>query len=365
LKKSLNEGGDLTASWPSGRRALWACIVALLLSGCAQLGYYAQAVQGQYALLSDARPVDDWLADSTLSPALKARLEQALLIRDFATRELGLPDNASYRQYADLTRPFVVWNVVATPELSMTPLRWCFPVAGCVSYRGYYNEAQAQAYASLLQGDGFDVQVVGVPAYSTLGWFDDPLLSTFVHYPNAQLARLMFHELAHQMLYVAGDARFNEAFATAVEEAGMQRWVALQGDAAIGDTYLRYAARRQDFVTLLDKHRKSLAAIYAADMPDQRKRDHKVRIFRVLRDDYRVLKHDWGGYAGYDRWFAAPLSNAHLASVATYHDLLPAFRTLLAQQKTLPEFYATVRSLAERSPLQRARFFSKISAIDQ
>jgi predicted aminopeptidase len=354
--------------------ALMYVLMGTLLGGCAQLGYYAQAAQGQYALWADAKPVADWLADPQVAPKLKARLEQAQLIRDFAVRELGLPDNGSYRRYAALRQPFVVWNVVATPELSIDALSWCFPIAGCVNYRGYYRQEQAQAYADMLRADGFDVQVAGVPAYSTLGWFDDPLLSTFIHYPDAELARLIFHELAHQILYVAGDTPFNEAFATAVEEAGVQRWITLQdeqatgarsmgetsiGHLSIGPTYQRYAARRQDFVALLYRHRQALAALYEEDISDQRKRDQKERIFGVLRDDYRVLKAGWGGYAGYDRWFAEPLSNAHLASVANYHDLLPAFRVLLAQQKTLPGFYAAVRSLAALPKPERDRILHR------
>jgi predicted aminopeptidase len=330
-------------------------LICVLLSGCAQLGYYAQAAQGQYALWSDARPVDAWLADPSLTPKLKERLQQSQLIRDFAVRELDLPDNGSYRRYAALEQPFVVWNVVATPELSIAPVRWCFPIAGCVNYRGYYRQEQAQAYAGLLRADGFDVQVAGVPAYSTLGWFDDPLLSTFIHYPEVELARLIFHELAHQVLYVAGDTPFNEAFATAVEEAGVARWIALQGDPAAGDMYRRYAARRHDFVALLERHRQALAAVYADDMPDQRKRDQKARIFGVLRDDYRVLKAGWSGYAGYDRWFAEPLSNAHLASIANYHELLPALRALLLERQTLPEFYVAVRALARLPKHERDR----------
>ena len=195
---------------------LAATAIALALAGCAQLQYYFQAAQGQYALWSDARPIEDWLGDPATDPVLKARLEKALLIRRFAVRQLGLPDNASYKNYAALSRPFVLWNVVATPELSLRPIQWCFPIAGCVSYRGYYSKQDALAYAAELRAEGDDVQVGGVPAYSTLGWFSDPLLSTFINYSDAELARMVFHELAHQVVYVPGDSQFNEAFATSV-----------------------------------------------------------------------------------------------------------------------------------------------------
>ena len=329
-----------------GGRLLAAAALALALGGCAQIRYYAQAAQGQYSLWSDARPIDDWLGDPATDARLKARLQKAQLIRRFAVRELGLPDNGSYKNYAALKRPFVLWNVVATPELSLTPIQWCFPIAGCVSYRGYYSKDDAQEYASELRAEGDDVQVGGVPAYSTLGWFDDPVLSSFINYSDAELARMIFHELAHQMVYLPGDSQFNEAFATAVEEAGVQRWLDLYGDVAMRAGYLRYSGRRQDFLALLQKHRSALAATYAQPIPDQRKRLEKARIFSTLKDDYQALKVGWGGYAGYDRWFAEPLSNAHMASIATYNDFLPAFRTLLLREKTFPRFYAAVRTLA-------------------
>ena len=335
------------------------------MSGCAQLNYYAQAAQGQYSLWSDARSIDDWLGDPGADPRLKARLQKAQLIRSFAVRELGLPDNASYKNYATLKRPFVLWNVVATPELSLAPIQSCFPIAGCVSYRGYYGKEDAQNYAAQLRAEGRDVQVGGVPAYSTLGWFDDPLLSTFIHYSDAELARMIFHELAHQVVYVPGDSQFNEAFATAVEEAGVQRWLDLFGDSAMRDDYRHGTARREDFLVLLQKHRSALAAAYAKKTPERLKRIEKARIFAALKDDYQILKISWGGYAGYDRWFAEPLSNAHLASVATYNDFLPAFRALLAQQKTFPQFYAAVQTLAQDGRIQRHTQLAQLSRAER
>lgn len=319
----------------------------LLAGGCAQLDYYAQAAHGQFALMADARPIDDWLADPALNARLRAKLVKVKQIRQFAARELGLPDNKSYKNYADLKRPFVLWNVVATGELSMTQQQWCFPVAGCVSYRGYYSRADAQSYASGLRRDGMDVQVAGVPAYSTLGWFNDPVLSTFIQYPDGELARLVFHELAHQVVYAKDDTQFNESFATAVEEAGVERWLISQGDPRLRAAYLEYEGRKEDFLHLLLKYRKALEAVYLSDVSDADKRLRKTEIFVQLKDDYQVLKTTWGGYAGYDRWFAEPLTNAHLASVATYHDFVPAFRILFAQQQGFPRFYAAARQLAD------------------
>lgn len=327
-------------------RALIFAGVAASVAGCSHLGYYAQAAQGQFSLLSAARPIDEWLANPSVEDTLKSKLEKVKHIRAFAARELGLPDNESYTTYADLKRPYVMWNVVATPELSLKPVQWCFPVAGCVSYRGYYSKDEAQAYAAELRAQHYDVDVSGVPAYSTLGWFNDPVLSTFIRYPDGQLARLVFHELAHQVVYVPGDSSFNESFAVAVEEAGVARWLALHGDEETRNAYLAYERRKRDFVTLLMKHREALEANYARNVSDKEKRKKKAAIFQTLQNDYQALKEAWGGYAGYDRWFAEPISNAHLSAIATYHDLVPGFRALLAQRGSLGEFYGAVRTLA-------------------
>jgi predicted aminopeptidase len=332
--------------------------MAVALAGCASLGYYVQAAQGQMNLLSEARPVDEWLADGHTDTRLRQRLEKAREIRRFAVAELGLPDNASYTKYASLKSPFVLWNVVATPELSLKPIEWCFPVAGCVNYRGYYQREAAQAYAHELRAEGKDVQVGGVTAYSTLGWFDDPLLSTFINTSDAELARLIFHELAHQIVYIKGDSQFNESFATAVEEAGVQRWLDVHGDPALRQSYTRYTERKSQFMALLLRTRRQLEANYASGRSAEEQRAVKQRLFQQLKDDYVPLKQSWGGYAGYDRWFAEPLSNAHLAAIATYTDFVPAFEQLLAQQGSFPKFYAAVHQLAELDRAERHRRLS-------
>lgn len=326
----------------------WAIFLggAVLIGGCAQLGYYVQAAHGQFTLLADAKPIEDWLADPAVGDKLKVKLAKVKEIRRFAARELGLPDNNSYKTYTDLKRPYVLWNVVATPELSLRPKQWCFPVAGCVNYRGYYSKNEAQDYAAELRQEHYDVQVSGVPAYSTLGWFNDPVLSSFINYPDGELARLIFHELAHQVVYAQGDSQFNESFATAVEEAGVERWMVTHGDDRMRTLYKQFEGRKQDFLALLLKYRKELAANYARSADDGEKRKRKAEIFQALKDEYQTLKVRWGGFAGYDRWFAEPLSNAHLASVATYHDLVPGFRALLAREKSFDKFYEAVRALA-------------------
>jgi predicted aminopeptidase len=339
----------------TARRALLACGVAGLLASCSSLNYYRQAAQGQLDLLYEARPIDDWINDERTDARLKNRLAAARQIRTFAVHDLGLPDNKSYRNYTALKRPFVLWNVVAAPELSLKPIQWCFPIAGCVSYRGYYSKEDAVAYARELRAEGNDVQIGGVPAYSTLGWFNDPLISTFINYPDAELARLIFHELSHQVVYVAGDSQFNESFASAVEEAGVERWLAGFGNDAMRANYARYQARKEQFLALLLKCRKTLEEAYASDKPKAEKRAIKARTFQQLQDDYQQLKASWGGYAGYDRFFAEPLSNAHLAAIATYTDFVPAFRALLAREGSFPRFYAAARKLADLDREERHR----------
>lgn len=326
-----------------------AVATAAALPGCATLSYYWQSVNGHFTVLHAARPIEDVIADPGTPPAVKARLEQVQVIRDYASRQLDLPDNASYRRYADLRRAYVVWNVFATPELSMKLKEWCFPVVGCVTYRGYYDKADAEREAAELRAEGWEVNVAGIPAYSTLGYTDDPVLSTFIGYPVGELARLVFHELAHQVAYAKNDTTFNESFATAVEEVGVERWLALPENAPLRAPYEAFAARRRDFVALLKRYRLKLIENYRRDVPEDERRRGKARIFAELQAEYaRIKKERWNGYAGYDPWFAQPLTNAHLAAVGTYTDLVPAFRALLTEEKgALPAFYARVKALAE------------------
>ena len=343
-------------------RALIFCVVTAAVAGCSQIGYFVQAAHGQFELLAEARPIDDWLANPGITDKLRSKLTKVKEMRAFAARELALPDNGTFTTYADLKRPFVMWNVVATPELSLKPMQWCFPVAGCVNYRGYYSKEDAQAYAVELRAEHYDVEVSGVPAYSTLGWFPDPVLSTFIKYPEGEVARMVFHELAHQVVYVPGDSSFNESFAVTVEEAGVERWMALYGDDRMRQTYAEYEGRKQDFLALLMKYRKALEANYKRDVSDAEKRKEKVAIFQALKDDYQMLKTSWGGYRGYDRWFAEPLSNAHLAAIATYHDFVPGFRALLAREKRFDKFYAAVKTLAALDKAERHRRLAAMAA---
>ena len=356
----------MAARFPVARiRCAAPLALALALAGCSattlDLPYYLQTARGHFAVLREARPIGELLAGGAVDPRLAPRLRQVVEIREFATRELALPANGSYRSYADIGRPFVVWNVFAAPELSLRLKRWCFPVAGCVTYRGYFERADAERLAQSLREQGWEVQVAGVPAYSTLGWFDDPVLSTFIHYPEGELARLIFHELAHQAVYLKGDSTFNESFATAVEEAGVERWLAQRGDARVEAAYRQFAARRAQFVELLTRHRRRLEAVYASGASDESKRADKAEVFASLHAGYQELKAQWGGFAGYDRWFGQQPGNAHLAAVATYNAMVPGFRRLLAEQDgDLHRFFDVVRRLAREDKAQRDRLLESV-----
>ena len=324
-----------------------------LTSGCSTVGYLAQSVNGHLALVRSAKPVPEWLADPATPTALKQRLELSQRIRDFAATELAEPDNASYRRYADLHRSNAVWNVVAAPELSLQLTTWCFPVVGCVGYRGYYDEADAQAFAATLRAQGLEVSVYGVPAYSTLGklpaaeWLADPLLNTFIDYPEGELARLIFHELAHQVAFAPGDTLFNESFASTVEKIGAQRWLAENAAAAARVEYELAEARRADFRALTSRYRDELARLYASAQADDVKRAEKAAILARLRADYAAMKATrWNGYAGYDTWFAQA-NNAAFGVLASYTGLVPAFERLFEREgRDFPRFYAEVRRLA-------------------
>lgn len=331
-------------------RLLVACVALLLaaaVAGCSTIGYYAQSVSGHLSMLRSARPIPEVVADPATSDALRTRLLRAQQIRTFASSDLRLPDNASYTEYADLRRPYVVWNVFATRELSLDLKQWCYPVIGCAGYRGYFDREAAERTAEALRAEGYEVNVTGVPAYSTLGFLPDPLLNTFIGGSEGQLASMIFHELAHQVVYVGGDTTFNESFATAVEREGVRRWLEANDDPALQQAYAEFAARRRAFVDLLLKYRDRLAALYLSAGPDEAKRAGKRRLFEELKAEYAGLKASWGGFTGYDRFFAQDLTNAHLAAIGAYNALVPAFDALLARSGgDFPRFYEEVRRLA-------------------
>jgi len=345
----------------SARRLLLGLVAALsaLLAGCESTGYLSQSVQGHLGVMRAAKPVDAWLADPAISAELRERLLLTQRMREFAVRELALPDNASYRRYADLGRPAVVWNVTAAPELSLKLQTWCYPVVGCVAYRGYFTRGGADTFAGEVRSQGEEVWVYGVPAYSTLGklpgdFFADPLLNTFIRYPEGELARLIFHELAHQVAFAEGDTEFNESFATAVERIGGARWLAEHASAAAREEDDRVQVRRRDFKALTLSTRERLDAVFRSSASDAEKRAAKAAIMAAMRREHAQLKAGpWAGFSGYDTWFASA-NNASLGLQAAYNQLVPAFEALFeAKGRDFPRFYAEVRRLAALPKAER------------
>ncbi len=352
----------------SATRAILLWFVASWIAGCSTVNYYSQAVGGHVDILCAAKPIDELLADSGTSASLKARLTMVKQMRAFASDELGLPDNASYRTYADIKRPFAVWNVFATPELSLKLMEWCHPVSGCVTYRGYFSKEEAVAYADQLHQQGGDVQVSGVPAYSTLGYTSDPVLSTFINQTEGEVARLIFHELAHQLVYVSGDSAFNESFATVVEEEGVKRWLAHHADPVAIESYRLYSLRKKAFVDLLSASRQHLESVYTNATNVESTRAAKRKEFGVLRKAYTQMKSDALNplyrYNGYDSYFAQELNNAHLAAIATYTQWVPAFTQLMQRvQGDLPQFYRVVKELASQSSTSHQAYLQSIDSL--
>jgi len=320
-------------------RRLPGILLFVLIAGCQSFDYYTQAIGGHLKVLARARPVADWIADPATPPELKERLETASRIREFASKNLKLPENNSYLTYAELDRSYVVWNVFAAPAFSVEPKKECFPFTGCVSYRGFYSEDDARRHAARLREEGYDVYVGGVPAYSTLGWFDDPLLSTFIRYSDAQLARLVFHELAHQLVYVRDDTTFNESFAVAVEEEGVKRWLESRGRSGELAAFHSAQARKRELAERVTRTRERLAAAYRMDLPREAKLEHKRGEWERLRASYPALPPE--------------PNNAFLASIAVYTELVPAFERLLAESGSLERFYVEVRKLAKAGRADR------------
>ena len=329
-----------------------ASLAALVLSGSGC--YLWQSAAGQLTLMSKRQPITRVIDKSSTRPALRTQLEAVRAIRDFASRELKLPDNGSYRSYADLGRPYAVWNVVAAPEFSVEAKRWCYPIVGCVAYRGYFVEKRARRLAAELKTEGFDVTVGGVAAYSTLGHFDDPVLNTMVEWNDVELAAIIFHELTHQLLYVPNDSSFNEALATTVEEEGLRRWLDAGGRGAALAAHATQQERYTQVVALMNDTRAQLRAIYNSGAAPEAMRGRKRAAFAALRAAYSRLREDWHGSGPFDSWFAQELNNAHLASIATYFDCVPGFqRELEAVKGDLDAFYRRVRDLGKLDQVKR------------
>jgi predicted aminopeptidase len=333
--------------WSICRRFPIAIFLAIPLCSCQSVSYYSQAVVGQARIMLAQRPIAELLEEPGTSQTLREKLSYVLALREFARTELLLPVGGAYQDYVDLHRSRVVWNVFAAPELSLEPKTWCYPVVGCASYRGFFASQEAESYSAALSREGFDVFVAGALAYSTLGWFDDPVLSTFLQLDDARLSALIFHELTHRMLYVAGDTSFNESLATTVEEEGLRRWAAASQAPGLLAEYERQQRLMDRFIALVSQRRKELYALYAGDFPVAQKRAEKAAIFGALRRDFDAEKHKVPEMATYDHWFASGLNNAGLASIAVYHGLVPAFKAILSRSHgDLAAFYLECRRLS-------------------
>ncbi|WP_284280529.1 aminopeptidase [Limnobacter litoralis] len=333
-------------------------VTAVVLSGCSTTSYFWQAATGHLKILSEARNIDEVIDASATDPTLREKLEYVKDIRAFSVKALGLPDNGSYKKFADLHRRFAVWNVVAAPVDSLELKKWCFPFTGCVSYKGFYDKAMAESLVESLRKSGMDVALMGVPAYSTLGYTNDPVLSTFIRYPPGELARLIFHELAHQEVYVSGDTTFNESFATAVEELGVAQWLDQPGKAALKSQYLEFDARRKAFQDLIKQARIDLKTIYNDEhLSESAKLIEKAARIERLKGDYERLKATaWHGWSGYDLYFGSDLNNAKLGVSGLYNDDVAAFKALFDRcGHQYPRFYQAVKRIGDLSDSARKR----------
>ncbi|MDX8470324.1 aminopeptidase [Mesorhizobium sp. VK23B] len=319
------------------------------VTGCTSISYYAQSLEGHVQIMAARKNVGKLIHDPSTPKALRAKLTSASAIRGFATDELTLPDNSSYHSYVDVGRDAVTYAVFAAPQFSLAPVTWCFPVFGCVPYRGYFSRKSAAESAAELQRQGLDIYVSGVTAYSTLGWSSDPLLSTMLRQNDTYLASLVFHELAHQKIYVNGDSAFNEAFAVAVETTGVRKWLRATGNRAGLRRYETNRKRSADFLGLISKTRDELRQVYGSPRNPQQMAAAKAAAIDRLRMRYRQLRDKrWAGYRGYDAWFDAPINNAKLAATAVYGEQVPAFLRLFDLcSGDYPRFYASVRRIAD------------------
>lgn len=355
----------MTLAYRHTLKLLLAVSIAALLVSCETINYYSQAARGQLAILSGREDIERLLIDPELSAEMRDKFIAVLAIRDFAQDALHLPVDNNYLTYVDVGRDHVVWNVFAAPEFSIEPLNWCYPIAGCVSYRGYFSEEAALRYADKLAAQNFDVYTGGVDAYSTLGWFDDSLLSTVADRPDYQLAALIFHELAHQVAYLPGDTTFNESFATAVERVGLRRWLTSVEHMDLLELAEIDRARQEQFVGLIARYREQLEALYQEESSADSKRLRKSLVQDALRADYDLLKQQWDGYSGYDTWFSGSLNNAQISTVSSYNELVPFFDSVLASvDGNLQPFYAEVKRIAELDAEEREAMISANRNVD-
>jgi len=353
------EGYDLRHYMSRTGKYLLTCFSVLLLQGCSTLSYYHQAISGQSELLQKRIPITAALADKNLDAQVRQKLLIVQEARVFAVKELGLPDNKSYHDYADLKRPYVMWSVFVTPAFSLKPKRWCYPVVGCITYRNYFSQSDAQAYADKMQAQGYDVYVTGVPAYSTIGWFDDPVTNTMMHWQDYDLVGTLFHELAHQKFYIKNDTMFNESLARTIEHEGLRRWMGSRLRDDVHKKYLLEDQREAEFVRIVLDARKELELLYAKKDVAEKTLPAKLDIFRSLRREYIQLRKQWKGYEAYDNWMFSGVNNAKVQAIATYYDYVPAFKRMLAEQgDDLSLFYRHIEKLMNMNKKERDKFLS-------
>lgn len=350
--------------------------VVAAVSGCQTIGYYTQAARGQYQILANEKRIDKLIFDPQTPAELRQKLELIQKLRAFAKDSLKLPADNNYLKYSDVHRPYVVWNVQAAPKFSLQPRTWWYPLVGSLEYRGYFSEAGAHRYAARIAKKGDDVYVDGVEAYSTLGWFKDPVLNTFINHSEPELAEIIFHELGHKRVFARGDTDFNEAYATTVGQEGARRWLRANGDTNLLAKYAVILSRDDQFVHLILNTRQRLEKIYGDQLdkdgkvtaakvpplPVAQLQEEKQRVFADLRARYQQLKASWGGYSGYDDWFSHELNNAQLNTIANYYDFLPAFKRLLElNDGDLEKFYQQVERLSKMPKDERHQYLRDLA----
>jgi len=347
-------------------RLLPILLVVLILSGCAELKYYGHVVSGQFEVISKRRPILEVIEDPKTNPEVVQKLKAVERMHDFAIRDLHLPDTDSFRSYSDLGRPYVLWNVFATPELSLATKQWCYPFFGCLGYRSYFEKAYAESIALELEQQGWDVHIAASPAYSTRGFFADPIYNPMLRYDDVTLAGILFHELAHEKIFFKNDSELNESFAVSVQNEGIKRWLAYEQQPQYYSEYIIAQQRDKQFVALLLRYREKLKNLYQSTKTDNEKRQRKKQILKALRIAYFKIRKEWDDYAGYDHWFTKPLNNARLAPVGTYQGHVAAFAALLKKHDgNLPDFYSHAERLSELPAGERREQLLEILNLDE
>ncbi len=328
-------------------------VILLILSGCASLNYYGQSIQGQFEVINKRQNINDILKESSISDVLRNKLNTVLVLRNFSVQHLGLPKNNSYLSYADLKRDYVIWNIFANEEFSLKPLNWCYLIVGCLSYRGYFSKSAAQQHATELKKQGYDIYLGGVSAYSTLGWFDDPVLNTMLRWSDIQLATVMFHELAHQQLYIKNDTEFNESYADAVAHIGVTKWLEKKSNQNLLKEYQQSQFQEKEFVSLIMHYKSKLNDLYQSEKSDDEKRKRKQELIEKMSDDYLIISKSWSKNT-YKTWFSKDINNAKLAAIVTYRQYVSSFLDIYEKlQKDLTKFYSFTRSLSTCKVMKR------------